>query len=163
MNPEGEISVVDIEAVWALVHRPITPLRRLLRPDLATLVHVLVAVSVLHVMELHVGLVVGGDGHVVLGLHVGQQVVADEQQGLVTDGALVVTFLGNLRLSILLYIVLHPVGVRLVQMRSKIAIVETSVTYLAHGLTFILVIVAEHTVWNRRILFYLMAAEKNFK
>ena len=162
MYPECEISIIDIEAVRTFVHGSIAPLRSLLSPDLPALVHD-VAVPVLHVVKLHVGLVVGGDGHVVLGLHVGQQVVPDEQQGLVTDGALVVTFLGNLRLSILLYIVLHPVGVRLVQMRSKIAIVETSVTYLAHGLTFILVIVAEHTVWNRRILFYLMAAEKNFK
>lgn len=83
MNSEGEISVVDIETVRTLVHGTITPLRSLLCPDLAALVHN-VAVPVLHVVQLHVGLVVGGDGHIVLGLDVGQEVVAYEQEGLVT-------------------------------------------------------------------------------
>lgn len=82
MNPECEISVVDIEAVRAFVHCPVTPLGSFLCPDLAALVHD-VTVAVLHVVQLHVGLVVGGDGHVVLGLDVGQEVVADEQEGLV--------------------------------------------------------------------------------
>ena len=146
MNSECEISVVDIEAVWALVHGPIAPLRRLLCPDLATLVHVLVAVSVLHVMELHVGLVVRGDGHVVLGLHVGQQVVADEEQSLVTYCALMITLLTDIRLSVLLHIVLHPGGVGLVEVRAQVTIVEAPLANLADGLTLILVVVAEHAV-----------------
>ena len=107
MYPECEISIIDIEAVRTFVHGSIAPLRSLLSPDLPALVHD-VAVPVLHVVQLHVGLVVGGDGHVVLGLHVGQQVVADEQQGLVTDGALVVTLLGDLRVSKLFDVFLHP-------------------------------------------------------
>ena len=57
MNPEGEVSVVNGEAVGALEHGPVTPLRSLLRPNLTTLVHY-VAVRVLHVVQLHVSLVV---------------------------------------------------------------------------------------------------------
>ena len=36
-------------------------------------------------MKLHVSLVVCSDGHVVFGLHVGQQLVADEEQGLMAN------------------------------------------------------------------------------
>ena len=145
MNPECEISIVDIEAVGAFVHCPVTPLGSLLCPDLAALVHD-VAVPVLHVVQLHVGLVVGGDGHVVLGLDVGQQVVADEQQGLVAYRALVIAFLGDVRLPVLLDIVLHPCGVGLVEVGAKITVVEAPVADLADGLTLVLVVVAEHAV-----------------
>ena len=117
MYPECEISIIDIEAVWTFVHGSIAPLRSLLSPDLPALVHD-VAVPVLHVVKLHVGLVVGGDGHVVLGLHVGQQVVADEEQSLVTYCALMITLLADVRLSVLFHVVLHPGGVGLVEVRA---------------------------------------------
>ena len=107
MNPEGEVSVVDCEAVGALVHGSITPLRRLLCPDLPALLQVAVAEPELDVVQLHVRLVVVRDGHVVLGLHVGQELLADEEQGLVTYGALVVALLGDGRLAVLGHIVLH--------------------------------------------------------
>ena len=115
MDPESEVSVVDVEAVGTFVHRPIAPLRGLLGPDLPALLIGAVDVCVLYVVQLHVRLVVGGDGHVVLGLDVGHQVVPDEQQGLVADGALVVVLSGDLWLSELVHVLLHPDAVCLVQ------------------------------------------------
>ena len=44
------------------------------------------------------------------------------------------------------HIILHPAGVRLVEMRAEVAVVETSVTDLADGLTLVLVIIAEQTI-----------------
>ena len=106
MNPEGEVSVVDGEAVGALEHGPVTPLRSLLRPSLAALVHD-GAAHVLNVAQRHVGLVVVRDGHVVPGLHVGQELLADEEQGLSTYGALVVALPGDGRLALLIHVVLY--------------------------------------------------------
>ena len=145
VDAEGEVAIVDVKTVRTLVHCPITPLRRLLGSDLSALVKD-VTLAILHVVKLHVSLVVGGDGHVVLGLDMGQQLVADEEEGLVTNGALVVALLRDLRIAIVLHVVLHPAGVGLIQMRSKIAVVETPLTDLANSLTLVLVVIAEEAV-----------------
>ena len=57
-----------------------------------------------------------------------------------------ICFLGNLRLSPLLHIVLHAHGVGLVQVRPQIAEVEIPLTDFAKCCTLILVIIAEHAV-----------------
>ena len=77
VDPEGEVPVVDVEAVGTFVHRPVTPLWSFLSPNLPPFVHD-VPIPVLHVVQLHVGLVIRGDGHIVLCLHVGQKMVPEE-------------------------------------------------------------------------------------
>ena len=84
VDSEGEVSVVDVEAVGALVHGAIAPLGRLLGPYLAALVHD-VAVPVLDVVQLHVGLVIRGDGHIVLRLHVGQKMIPEADTKMSSD------------------------------------------------------------------------------
>lgn len=57
-----------------------------------------------------------------------------------------IAFLGDIRLSVLLDIVLHPCGVGLVEVGAKVPVIETPVADLADCLTLVLVVVAEHAV-----------------
>ena len=145
MYPEGEVPVVESEAVRTLVHRPVTPLGQLLRPDLTTLLAD-VDVRKLHVVKLHVSLVVLTDGLVVLGLDVAHQLAPDEEEGLVTDGALVVTLLCDLGRPVLRGVLPHPDPVRLVDVRPQVTELDTFVTDLTSRQTLVLVIIAEHAV-----------------
>ena len=55
-----------------------------------------------------------------------------------TDCTFMVTLFVYFRFSILINIILHSCGMRLVEMGSKVAIIETPVTDLTNGLTLIL-------------------------
>ena len=55
-----------------------------------------------------------------------------------TNCTFMVTLFVDFRFSILINIILHSCGVRLVEMGPKVAIIETAVTDLTNGLTLIL-------------------------
>ena len=102
--------------------------------------------AVLHFVNLHVGHVIGGDGHVVLGLHVGLDVTLHEQHGLVTDGTLMVALLAEFGLPKVFNVRLHLGLVCLVDVGSEVGGLDSFVTNLTDCQTFILVIIAEHAV-----------------
>ena len=79
VDPEGEVPVVDVEAVGALVHCPVAPLWHLLCSNLPAFVLQHVVDGVLYVVQLHVGPVIGGDGQVVLHLDVVLDVAPHEE------------------------------------------------------------------------------------
>ena len=64
--------------------------------------------------------------------------VSDKKQCLMTDCTFMITFFVDFRFSILINIILHSCGMRLVEMGSKVAIVKTAVADLTNGLTLIL-------------------------